>query len=263
MGYLRGFSILLALVWGLSVPASTLAQASADSWSKVVELERAGQLDEAIRLLESEASPHGADSYNRGTLYAKKGQWAQAVAYLEKAKQEIPHDPDVSFNLSIARDELEKILGPGRLDPASHWLERLADQAPLTEIRGLLGLCGLIMIALWLRSYAKHRVLRRALLQPAGLWVLFSFLLTFGLYLAERITHPSPPGMILATEIVRSGPGKSYLDLGRVEAGMKIRVLGANPTPTEQSNTESELWRQVRFSGDQVGWIPEKCLLLL
>ena len=244
------------------------------SWQEVHSLYQAGKLEEALRALMSQPqTERPAFYYNIGTLYLRLGKAGRSVAYLEKANRMRPHDTSILHNLQIARAAVSQTVGSDRMDPASNWLEGLADRVSLEEVRGTLGLLGLILSMIWIRRYLKTRDIKRTLLHPGSLFILAGFTVTATLYAAQRFSEIHPPAVCLDRETVRSGPGEHFLELAQVEAGSKLRLLGptaegsANsgsgaPAPAASPAT-SELWRQIRYSTDGIGWVRASSLLLL
>jgi tetratricopeptide (TPR) repeat protein len=222
-------------------------------WQEAKSLYEAGKFDEALQAFQTHPNDTAQYFHNLGTVYYRVGQPGRALAYLEKANSLKPHDPETQHNLHLAQAAVGQLIGEARLDAASTGLESLADRVSLQEVRGALGLLGLLVAVLWLRAYWKTRNLKRTFLQPAGFIGLLGFGLTAGLYFTERLAQSHPPAFAVERQVIRSGPGDQFAQLGQVEPGMKIRLLG----PVDQD------WRQVRYSTDGIGWIKASSLLLL
>ena len=123
---------------------------------------------------------------------------------------------------------------------------------------------GSILVLLWLRHYLRTRRLRYTLLHPSALLATLAFAITIGIYAAERLAAEHPPAVVLARQTVRSGPGDHYIELSEVEPGVKLRVLGPSGAAADMPPGQpAELWRQVRYSQDGIGWIRASSLLLL
>jgi hypothetical protein len=183
----------------------------------------------------------------------KANQPGVALAYLSKADALKPHDPQIQNNLGLARSALGRLIGKERLDPASSGLEALADRISLQEVRGALGLLGLVVAILWLRAYLRTRSLRQTLLQPAGFIGLIGLGVTLCLYAVERVASAHPPAFVIERQVIRSGPGEQFIQVMQTEPGMKVRLLGQ----------ESGGWSQIRYSRENIGWIKAASLLLL
>ncbi len=228
-------------------------------WRAAQQAAQSGNYSEAEKLLRAAPKESANYHYNLGTLAAHQGKWGHAVAHLEKANALRSHHSSTLHNLRIARRSLAQHGGPAEsdLDRASNWLESLADQVPLNEIRAVLGMTGLLLIGVWARQYYRSRSLKATLLQPAGLIAAAALLITLTLYGAERTASSHPAAIALDATIVRSGPGTQFTELSRVDAGVKVRVLG----PSEQDTQDT--WLQVRYGPHEIGWITASTLLLL
>ncbi len=245
--------LLTLLLW--FQPAVTRA-AEWGRWEPARSLYDAGKYEEALKELQATPLEEGAYFYNLGTVLFRMGRIGPSLAYFEKANRLKPHDPAIQKNLRLARNTLAQSIGDSKLDPASTWMEMLANRVPLEELRGTLGLIALILILLWLKTYLKTRSLLGTFLQPAGVLGTLGLAVTASLYLAERAGADHPAAILLESQSVRSGPGKSYLELGQVPAGSQVRLL-------EMSVSSPEAWHQVRFSEDAIGWLPESAFLIL
>lgn len=252
----------------------------ANEWDEVRALDDSGKTEEALRVLLTHPKQTASYYYNLGTVQQKLGRPGSAVAFLEKANRLKPYDPATQNNLKLARESLSQLVGTERLDPASSWLESVADRVSLDEVRGGTGLVGFILVLIWLRTYAKTRDFTRTILQPVGYFAVLGFAITLGLYAMGRYAEGHPPAVLTEREVVRSGPGDRYLELGRAEAGTKVRLLGPTseeaaeapapaaspvslPVASDPTPSTPHLWRQVRFSEDGIGWVRASSLLLL
>jgi len=213
----------------------------------------------ALQQLQSHPEDNAVYYYNLGTTLLKLKRVGQATAYLEKANRIQPHDLAIQQNLQLARGALSQAIGPDRLDPASTWLETLADHLRLDEIRGAFGLVGFVIALFWIRCYLKTRKLSETLLKPAGLLGIGALAITACLYSLERVSGANPVAICLEQISIRSGPGNTYVEVAEAPAGEKLRALG----PTVSSGTTPELWRQVRYSSDGIGWVPASDVLIL
>ncbi len=231
--------------------------ASANDWQSALSLDQQGKAQDALRLFLSHPSDDAPYFYNVGSLYYKLGQPGPAVAYLEKAKRLKPHDPDIQNNLRVAQAALGELIGTHRLNPASNWVEDLADPISLDEVRGILGLVALILVLIWIRAYAKTNDLNKTFFQPAGFFGLLGLGITVGLYSAQRLARDHPPVVCIQPETIRSGPGDQFLELAQESPGVKLRLLGSS------SNEQNEQWYQVRYARGKIGWARASGLLLL
>ena len=239
-------------------------------WDEAHQSETQGKWDDAIKALQAHPHPEEASYfYNLGVLTYRTGNLGAAVGYFEKANRIRPHDPDIQANLRIARKAVSQTLGSGQeLDNASTWVESLSDHMPMDELRGTLGLLAFIMTLMWTRSFMKTHQLRKTFVQSSGIVGLLAFGLTASLYAAQRSAQAHPPAVSLQGQVIRSGPGNQFLEIGKLKPGMTVRLLGpvsaamlANDPASKADGTET--WHQVRFTEDEMGWVPTSSLLLL
>ena len=260
--------VLFASIWAAVHCAAigTAAFASPASLEVAKQAYDAGRYQDALKTLQESPQEDVSYFYDLGTVLSKLGQNGPAVAYLEKSNRLQPHDAAIQQNLKIARSSLSKLLGEEHLDPASSWEEDVSDRVSIEEVRGAFGLVGLVLALFWIRSYLKTRTLRKTLLQPAGLFGLAGLALTFGVYAAQRFSESHPAAVCLERQAVRTGPGDRYNELAQIEAGVKVRALGpaeTAETSDHKPGAQGELWRQIRFSQDGIGWVKASSVLLL
>lgn len=259
-----------------TMPALNVSPHSWGEWQEAKNHYDQKQYKEALKELQTHPHENGSYYYNLGTVSYRLGELGRAVAYLEKGNRLASNDADIQYNLSVVRSALAQQLGADLLDPASSWWEKLADRVTIEQARATLGLMGLILSLLWIRAYLATRSLRKTFLNSAAFIAVLSFSITLGVYGIQRWAESSPPAICLEKDSVRSGPGAQYMELARIEAGSKVRLLGSSaadalthPEPSGGAPTQlglennSEIWKQVRYSSESVGWIRASSLLTL
>lgn len=223
-----------------------------------------GKYEDALQQLRAHPEDAATYYYDLGTVLLKLNRIGEATAYLEKANHLQPRDIAIQQNLQLAQNSLAKTVGAEHLDPASSWTENLADRLRLDEIRGAFGLVCFVIALFWIRSYLKTRKLRQTLMKPAGWLGIGALALTAALYGMERLSGMNPVVVCLEHASVRSGPGDSYVEVSQAEAGTKLRALGpTSETLSTQTTAPHQLWRQVRYSQDGIGWVRASSVLLL
>ena len=287
LGSRRLFPLLLV---GLCIGVGLVSDKSgaAESLEPVQSLAQAGKLEEAYQLLLQKPESSAVDFYNIGTLAFRSGHMGQAIGYLEKAKHLRPHDPDIRHNLDIVRTSLSRTLGSeDRLDPASTWTEKLAEHISLDELRGVLGLLTLALFLIWTRSYLRSHRFKTCLLEPSSILGITTLLLVTGMYFVERDAADRPPAIALGRLSIRSGPGMSFAELTEIDPGVKLRVVGratqavppqdsavvpslvgtsensAQASPTPSASGPTGPWYQVRYSTEEVGWVPTSSVMVI
>jgi len=254
------FTLFLIFSFNSVYSAQELKPSPWGDWAEAQGFYKSHEFDRALEVFKSH--PREGDStyfYNLGTTYYHLNQPGLALAYLEKANRLSPHDPDTQYNLNQARLLLEKRIAQNQLDPASSVLEQLADRISLDEARATLGLLTLLVTLVWMRTYLKTRNLKSTIFQPSGYIGISALILCLSIYAIQRWAQSTPPAMILEQQVLRSGPGSQFMELGNVTPGVKVRLL--HQTAIEEGS--QTLWHQIRFSGNSVGWIKSSALLTL
>ncbi|MCC7440158.1 MAG: tetratricopeptide repeat protein [Bdellovibrionales bacterium] len=251
MNFLRGIGLLLLLASG---------EAHSGGWGQWEEARKLYDSQEYDRALEhlKEKSESSAEYYfNLGTLYYRTNQPGLALAHFLKAERLAPLQADIQHNLGLTQRIAAAKYGASRLDPATTPLQTLTDRVTwgqlLTLVGAMLAFCALGFALV----FRKAGSLRAALTFSAG-WVSLAGVSLAGIALgAKTWGDATPPVVLLRSEVIRSGPAEHYLGIGALEAGFKVRATGRNAHGTQGR------WLQVRFGGDEVGWIPQESVLLL
>ncbi|MBC7693370.1 MAG: hypothetical protein H7222_16515 [Methylotenera sp.] len=265
---LRNFVfIFLGLTLSLSLNWGGQQSVAAAQDTDYLNLYQSGKFEDALRVLEPQADAKKNDAayhYNLGSIYLQLNRPSQAVIQLEWAHHLKPTDRDITKNRDLAREALAKVLGETHVDPASNPVERLDESFPLRQAAAALALlAGFLTLWTVLRNQPKS--------DPAFIlgcaFLLVSLFAGIGHYAATR--HPG--AWVQVADVIRSGPGSQFLELSRVEPGVKLRVSDSepreNPNPKAGEKPGEELWMQVRFSEPKetegIGWIKVSSLLLL
>jgi hypothetical protein len=230
--------------------------------NEVAQLAASGQLKEAVEVLKKNPTYDATYFYNLGILHGRMEQPGLAVAYLEKANREKPHDPEIQSSLRVARESLRNSLirmgSEGSVDGCSTPLEGFADRIRGEEILGVIGLITLSVSLLWIRAYLKTRNLTKTLLKPSGWFGALALVLGFAFYGVYQAGSANPPAVLISKQQLRSGPGMNFPEIGSIEAGLKVRVIGDPATVNDR-----ELWQKIRHRPNQTAWIPLSSILPL
>lgn len=189
--------------------------------------------------------------YNIGNAYIKAGDIGRAILWYERAKKEIPLDPDLRFNLEYARefitDRLEisddsSGIGISTGIDVSDLLFFWTDHFPPQMVNySAIGLSFIFF------TYAAIRtVRRRKIFTPAGV-AIFTALIIAGstssyTYYSQRLSNFA---VIISKEAsVRSGSAKDATELFLLHSGTKVRV--------EEIKGD---YLKIYFSKDKIGWV--------
>lgn len=232
------------------------ASANWGAWQRAKDAYDTGKFDEALSAFLSASDVSPTYHYNLGSVYYRLGRQARARAHFERSLSLQGRDPDTRHNLELVLDALASQIGRDRLDPASTWIERRVDYLSLEEVRGVVGLSALLFVMFLFPFYFKRRTLRSLFLSPASLIGACLCICSVLVFVAKKNALASPPAFAVEQALIRSGPGNHFVELSKLDAGMKIRLTGEAST---DSATGLE-WLQIRFSPGKVGWVTESSL---
>lgn len=243
------------------------------NWQEIKKLSDQGDLVQAAALLQTHPELESADyCYNFGTLQYRLKHFGEALAYLEKANRLRPHDRDIQTNLKLAQTEVARLIGQDSLDPSSRWSDQVASWLTPEEVQALTSLLGMLTLLLWIRNYLRTRNLAKSVVNFPSWAALSTLGASAALWTLQLWVESTPPVIALSRQVIRSGPGEQYMELGHVEAGSKLRLLGSSPSPdilaknsveTSAPQQQTDVWKQIRYSGNGVGWIRSSGLLIL
>ena len=121
------FSVLLSLTVGHS--------GESEQWEEVFfaanKAYKEGRFHDAIegyqRLIQSSPG-NGHIYYNLGNAYMRSGQLGEAILNYERARLELPRDPDLAFNLDYARNQIRDVVPQSQdfLSMTFFWLKSLS-----------------------------------------------------------------------------------------------------------------------------------------
>ena len=249
--------VLLFFVTPLS-SSSTQNQSNFESnWEEIRQYYDSSHFEKALELLQTHPQENSAYYYDLGTLYYKLGRLGPALGYMTKAYRLKPHNSDIHHNLSVIRSSVSRKIGLENLDPSSSFLEQLSDPLSFNDVRVGVGASGILMCLLFIQSFYATRKTRRTLLNLFGMIGLSGFIVALSVYGIYRVTQLSPPAIALERQVARSGPGDHFSALGQIQEGTQVRLLDSSgeihPSPLTQGS--EEVWKQIRFSPDGIGWV--------
>ncbi len=209
--------------------------------------------EQAINHFKS-ALNHGKTSaalyYNLGNAYYKVGDIGQSILNYERARQLAPHDPDIEFNLNVARLQVvDKIPSPEMDYFFKLWtsIKNLFTLPQLTAIT--LGLYILLFVLLIVRLFARpslRTVLRYSIFPVLVVLLLCTFL--FVIRIKEDVQIKS--AIILSDKVsVTSGPSAEATEVFALHEGVKVRVIDSSGD-----------FVRIRLSDGKDGWVPQSSL---
>lgn len=78
------------------------------------------------------------------------------------------------------------------------------------------------------------------------------------LFVLVAVGQTTRPAAVLSPIVVRSGPGERFLELARIPEGITVRHLDTN----EFAGPPEEIWEQIRYSAEGIGWVRTANLLV-
>jgi hypothetical protein len=181
--------------------------------------------------------PTGSLYYNMGNCYYKMGDIGWAILYYERAMQYIADDPDLLFNLKLARSKVEDQVEKKSTLPIINTLKHF-------KLSTLFWLMMLSNIGFWgimiIRRFHRSEWSYYSFVALGIIWVIL--LVSFSARYYE--VHYDNRGVVVASQtIVRSGPDEKETPLFELHAGTIIAC------ERQEGN-----WRLVQFTQGKRGW---------
>jgi len=229
-----------------------MADAHAELIRQAVLQAREGHAQEALSLLLGSPIPDNSTSASHyhltlGTLLLQQGRSGEAFAHLDAALQREGRSKVLEGLWARARDEAEKKLGEGSLERASSPLETWVDHPLFTPTEALLAVGAAAASLQYLRKRASPASRRVILRWAAGFWILAVVASGIHFWGSRFERSRAATGLIL-----RSGPSEDFIELGRVDPGVELRILA-----------KQDDWVRVRVTAEASGWAPSSGVLLL
>ncbi len=193
----------------------------------------------------AEGVVNGRLEYNLGNAYVQAGETGRAILHYRRAQLQIPRDPNLLYNLSVARKRCLTYIPPTRADHILRSVFFWHYAVPLRTSTLVAGVCYVAAFA-FLAMFTLYR--RRWMVWCAGL-SLGLFLATGGSVAVHQYAQRhAPPGVILSSDVtVYRGPGTGYERLFEqpLQSGVEF-------TLREQRGT----WWRIELADGKSGWVP-------
>ena len=185
---------------------------------------------------------------NLGNAWLKRDEVAKAILYYERAYLLDPSDPDIKFNLELARTKTVDKVSPVNQLFIVVWFKKLLatldvrSWAVVTVV--VFALC-IIMAGIFL--FSKKRSLKKISFSFSIIFLLFSVLsFIFASTQMGNILNRDTAIIMSASVTVKSTPSSSGTDLFIIHEGRKVEILDA---------TMKE-WVEIRLEDGNTGWVP-------
>lgn len=184
--------------------------------------------------------------YNIGNTYFKMRYLAYAVLYYEKALRLAPNDPDITYNLEIAREQCIDRIEPVPTFFVADWI-RKSHQIMSSDMWGVVSIGVLVLAILFflLFLFARGVRFRKAAFILSIIIFLFAVMTTiFAWQSKKQATRKDIAIVLAAVSPVKAAPDTQGKDLLVIHEGTRVRVL-------EQMGT----WARIELEDGRQGWV--------
>ena len=185
---------------------------------------------------------------NLGNCWLKRDEIAKAILYYERAYLIDPSDPDVRFNLELARTKTVDKVSPVNQLFITVWFKKLLavldvnGWAVLTVI-----LFALTILLVGVLLFSKKTGLRKLSFSFSVFFLLLSILSFIFANTQMGNIRNRDTGIIMSPSVtVKSTPSSAGTDLFIIHEGRKVRIL----------DSSMKEWAEIRLEDGNTGWIP-------
>jgi tetratricopeptide (TPR) repeat protein len=187
--------------------------------------------------------------FNLGNAYYKSGNIQKAILNYERARQLLPRDEDVQFNLQLANLQVvDKIDAVPRLF-VYRWVDSMLALFSLSTMGWIVYSFFILTLAafaffLYARTYTQKK-----LSMFAGLVFSTALILTMIGYGVQSYKESNTEFAIVMSDVanIKAAPDSKGNDLFVLHKGLRVQVLDS-----------VNHWRKIRLADGKVGWIPEE-----
>ena len=187
--------------------------------------------------------------FNTGNAYYKSGNVQKAILYYERARQFLPGDDDLQFNLQLANlHVVDKIDVVPKLF-IYRWFDTLVGLFSLTTMGWIVYSFYLLTLAAFAFFLFAPTFIQKRMSMFAGFVFSTALILTMIGFGVQSYKESSTEFAIVMADVanIKSAPDSKGNDLFVLHKGLKVEVLdGVNH------------WRKIRLADGKVGWIPEE-----
>jgi tetratricopeptide (TPR) repeat protein len=181
--------------------------------------------------------------YNIGNCYFKTGEIGKAILFYKKAKRLLPSDPDINFNLNLARarrvDEIKLSERPKFINSIINFPLRFGLNTLLISCSVCYFLLFTILI---ITLFFRKKWLKDTNICLFVLLLIFLSLLTANL----KMSNIEEGVLLTKVEEVRSGPGEDYSLIFTLHEGAEFRIIGSEGN-----------WFKIVMQNGLTGWLKE------
>ena len=185
---------------------------------------------------------------NLGNCWLKRDEVAKAILYYERAYLIDPSDPDIRFNLELARTKTVDKVNPVNQLFVVVWFKKLL---ALLDVNGwavltvILFALTILLIAVFL--FSKKTGLRKITFSFSAFFLLLSVLsFIFATTQMGNIRNRDTAIIMSPSVTVKSTPSSAGTDLFIIHEGRKVKIL----------DSSMKEWVEIRLEDGNTGWIP-------
>ena len=185
---------------------------------------------------------------NLGNCWLKRDEVAKAILYYERAYLIDPSDPDIRFNLELARTKTVDKVNPVNQLFVVVWFKKLL---ALLDVNGwavltvILVALTILLIAVFL--FSKKTGLRKITFSFSAFFLLLSVLsFIFATTQMGNIRNRDTAIIMSPSVTVKSTPSSAGTDLFIIHEGRKVKIL----------DSSMKEWVEIRLEDGNTGWIP-------
>jgi tetratricopeptide (TPR) repeat protein len=210
-----------------------------------------GDYISAISMYEWIADNQGVNAtlyMNLGNCWLKRDEVAKAILYYERAYLIDPSDPDIRFNLELARTKTVDKVNPVNELFIVVWFKKLLAMLDVNEWAVLtVILFALTILLAGLFLFSKKLGIRKISFSFSAFFLLLSILsFIFATTQMGNIRERDTAIIMSPSVTVKSTPSSAGTDLFIIHEGRKVKIL---------DSTMKE-WVEIRLEDGNTGWIP-------
>jgi tetratricopeptide (TPR) repeat protein len=244
---LNAVVLLLALVAG-----SAFADEASQIFDQANRLYLQAKYPEAIAQYEKiikSGYESGELFFNLGNAYYKSGNTQKAILEYERAKELLPRDEDVQFNLQLVNLQVVDKIDVVPKIFIYRWIDTMLTLFSLTTMGWIVYAFFLLTLVAFAYFLFAPTYSQKRLSMFAGLVFSGALVLTMIGYGVQSYAESNTEFAIVMADAanIKSAPDSKGNDLFVLHKGLKVQVLDS-----------VNHWRKIRVGDGKVGWIPEE-----
>ena len=185
---------------------------------------------------------------NLGNCWLKRDEIAKAILYYERAYLIDPSDPDVRFNLELARTKTVDKVSPVNQLFITVWYKKLLAVLDVNEWAVLtVILFALTVMLVGVLLFSKKSGIRKISFSFSAFFLLLSILsFIFATTQMGNLKERDTAIIMSPSVTVKSTPTSAGTDLFIIHEGRKVKIL----------DSSMKEWVEIRLEDGNTGWIP-------